>query len=329
VKNKKKVIIVLGEPNSVFIEILSKVLSKNIYKKKIKYPLILIGSKNLLISQLKLLKKKINFEELKIKNFQSKRLQNKTYLIDINYKFKHPFEKISYKSKKYISGCFKIAFKYLNSRKANIVINGPVSKEHFLSKLYPGVTEYVFKNTKKKISKKPVMLIYNKKLSVSPLTTHIALKDVSKQINQKLIINNVLAINDFYKKKLNIIPNIALMGLNPHCESKSKFNEEKRIIKPAIIKLKKRKISISGPFSADTFFLKENIKNYQSIVGMYHDQVLTPFKTIFNFDASNITLGLPFMRLSVDHGPNERMLGKNKSNTKSLENIFDFIHSLK
>ena len=62
---------------------------------------------------------------------------------------------------------------------------------------------------------------------------------------------------------------------------------------------------------------------------MYHDQILTPFKTIFGFNASNITLGLPFIRMSVDHGPNEKMLGKNKSSTESLVNIFNFISSLK
>ena len=88
-------------------------------------------------------------------------------------------------------------------------------------------------------------------------------------------------------------------------------------------------MEVSGPHSADTFFLKKNIDNYDCIIGMYHDQVLTPFKTIFGFDASNITLGLPFLRISVDHGPNEVMMGKNKSNTKSLENIFDLIYLLK
>ena len=118
-----------------------------------------------------------------------------------------------------------------------------------------------------------------------------------------------------------------MLGLNPHCETKSKFNEEHLIIKPAIQKLKKKKINVSGPFSADTFFLNNNISNFNCVVGMYHDQVLTPFKTIFGFDASNITLGLPFLRMSVDHGPNEDMLGKNKSNTKSLENIISFINS--
>ena len=173
------------------------------------------------------------------------------------------------------------------------------------------------------------MLIYNKRLSVSPITTHIPLKNVNKKINQKNIINNIYTVNNFYLKNFKIKPKIALLGLNPHCETKTKFNEENLIIKPAMKKLKKNKINVSGPFSADTFFLKKNISNYNSVIGMYHDQVLTPFKTIFGFDASNITLGLPFLRMSVDHGPNENMLGKNKSNTQSLENIINFINSLK
>ena len=88
-------------------------------------------------------------------------------------------------------------------------------------------------------------------------------------------------------------------------------------------------VNIEGPFPADTFFLKKNLKKYQSVIGMYHDQVLTPFKTLFGFNASNITLGLPFLRISVDHGPNQNMIGKNKSNSDSLESIFHLINSLK
>ncbi len=328
-KIKKPLIIVLGEPNSVFIEILTKVLIKYKVKKNIDYPVVLIGSKKLILSQLKILKKKLYFEIIDKKFFKYKKLKNKIYLIDINYNFKKPFEKISTKSKKYISECFKEGLKLMNSRISDKIINGPISKKHFLQNKYPGVTEFIFDKSKKKILKKPVMLIFNKNLSVSPLTTHIPLKKVNSQIKQKNIINNVIAINDFYKKKLNIKPKIAILGLNPHCETKAKFNEESSIITPAINKLKKRNININGPFSADTFFLKKNISKYNSILGMYHDQVLTPFKTIFEFNASNITLGLPFLRLSVDHGPNEEMIGKNKSNTKSLENIFNFISSIK
>jgi len=329
VKIRKPLIIVLGEPNSVFIEILVKVLNKNSTKKKINYPIILIGSKNLILSQLKFLKKKLIFKVFDEEFILNNRLKNKIYLIDVMYNFKKPFDVISKKSKYYISKCFQVGLNLLNNKIGDIIINGPISKKHFLQNKYPGITEYIFNKSKKKISKNPVMLIFNKKFSVSPITTHIPLKIVNKKINRKIIENNILIINDFYKTKLGIKPKIAILGINPHCESGSKFNEEEIIIKPVINKLIKKKIEISGPYSADTFFLKKNIDNYNSVIGMYHDQVLTPFKTIFGFKALNITLGLPYMRMSVDHGPNEKMIGKNKSNTESLECIFDFINFIK
>jgi len=329
VKIRKPVLIVLGEPNSIFIEILSKVLNKKKIKKKINFPIIIIGSSKLIYSQLKKLNKKLFLNILDTKNLRHTKISNKIYLIDVKYNFKKPFEKISKNSKNYISKCFDIGLKIINSKLSDIIINGPISKKHFLENKYPGITEYIFNKSKRRISKNPVMLIYNKKLSVSPITTHIPLKYVHRKINQKKIINNILNVNNFYIKNLSLKPKIAILGLNPHCESNSKYNEELKIIIPAIKNLKKRQIDIHGPFAADTFFLKENFSKYNSVIGMYHDQVLTPIKTLFKFDASNITLGLPFLRLSVDHGPNETMIGKNKSNTKSLENIFNFIHNIK
>jgi 4-hydroxythreonine-4-phosphate dehydrogenase len=89
--------------------------------------------------------------------------------------------------------------------------------------------------------------------------------------------------------------------------------------------LKKKKYNIYGPFPADTIFLQANRKQFDVIVGMYHDQVLTPLKTIFEYDAINITLGLPFIRVSPDHGPNEKMLGKNISNPLSLIKAISFL----
>ncbi len=328
-KIKKPIIIILGEPNSIFTEILSKALNKKKIKKKINYPIVIIGSKNLLDTQLKVLRKKINFSLINPKNVIHNKLKKGLYLIDVKYNFKKPFDIISNKSKNYISKCFDIGVKFLNEKKSEILINGPVSKKHFLENKFPGVTEYIFNKSKKKISKNPIMLIFNKNFSVSPITTHIPLKNVNKNINRKLVENNIIKINNFYKEKLNQKPKIAVLGINPHCESTSKVSEENAIIVPTIKKLKKKKLYIDGPFSADTFFLKNNMKKFNTVVGMYHDQVLTPFKTIFGFDASNITLGLPFIRISVDHGPNEDMIGKNKSNTKSIENIFNLIHSLK
>ena len=169
------------------------------------------------------------------------------------------------------------------------------------------------------------MLIYNKKLSVSPLTTHLPIKDVHKKISKNKIIEHVQLINKFYKNRLKIKPKIAITGLNPHCESNYSTSEETKYIKPAISYLIKKKFKVSGPYAADTIFLKDISKKYDVIIGMYHDQVLAPAKTLFGFKSINITLGLPFIRISPDHGPNTKMLGKNLSNPSSLIEALKFL----
>ena len=93
--------------------------------------------------------------------------------------------------------------------------------------------------------------------------------------------------------------------------------------------LLKKKYNVSGPYSADTIFLKNNRKNFNVILGMYHDQVLTPLKTLFEYDAINITLGLPFDRITPDHGPNFEMIGKNKSDPSSIFYALDFIEKIR
>ena len=178
-------------------------------------------------------------------------------------------------------------------------------------------------------SEEPVMLIYNKNLAVSPLTTHIPIKNVSKFIKKKKIINNITKINDFYKSKLKIRPNIAVMGLNPHCETIDRVSEEIKEIIPAIKYLVNKKIKVCGPIAADTFFLEKNLKKFDVVVGMYHDQVLTPAKTIFKFEAINITIGLPFIKVTPDHGPNIDMVGKNKSDPSSIFYAFEFLDRLR
>ena len=179
------------------------------------------------------------------------------------------------------------------------------------------------------MKKEPTMLIFNPNFSVCQITTHVPLNKVSKILSKKKIINDVININNFYKKIIRIKPKIAILGLNPHCESVQKKSEEDKVIKPAIKNLLKNKINVKGPFSADTFFCKKNLTSYDVAVGMYHDQVLTPMKTIFNFDAINLTLGLPFIRVSPDHGINSIMLGKNKSDPRSLVCSFNFFKKIK
>jgi 4-hydroxythreonine-4-phosphate dehydrogenase len=111
---------------------------------------------------------------------------------------------------------------------------------------------------KKTNTKDFAMIIYNKKLSVCPMTTHLPIKYVSKRINKLELIKKVRLINKFWKTKLNKKVKIGITGLNPHCESIDNFNEDKSIISPAIKRLKKLKYNVKVPYAADTIFLKNN-----------------------------------------------------------------------
>ena len=308
--NTKYIVIVLAEPYSVFSEILGKYFSKKIRSKK---KIIIIGNIKLFEDQLKVLRYKINLNEI---NNLSEASINKINIININFEYKKIFTKISSKSNDYIENSFKKSLQIiLQKPKDFILINGPVSKKSFLKKKYFGITEYLSKKTN---SKNEVMLIYNDKISVTPITTHLPLKKVVKKVTKDKICNTIFEINNFYKNRLKRKVKIAILGLNPHCETTDKFSEEEKIILPSIKFLRKNRINIDGPFPADTFFLKKNINKYDVAVGMYHDQVLTPIKTLYNFNAINITVGLPFVRISPDHGPNSNMLGKNKSDPSSF-----------
>ena len=316
----KAILIVAGEPNSIFLEIFFKSLINNNFKT----PIILIASKDLLIKQMKQLKFDFKINLINEKNISFNVLNNKKInIINIDYKFKKNFNKISKNSNTYIENCFNAALSLLKTNTFTGLINGPISKKTFLKEKFFGMTEYFASKTFNK--DKFAMLIYNKKLSVSPLTTHIPLKDVYKSITKNKIINLVILINEFYKKKFKKIPKIAITGLNPHCESNYNNSEEEKIIKPAIKSLIKKKFNVSGPFPADTIFMQKISKKYDVVIGMYHDQVLVPMKTLFGFDAINITLGLPFIRISPDHGPNEKMIGQNKSNPQSLIQAIKFL----
>ena len=316
----KPLIIIAGEPHSVFLEIYLKCFVKYKFKK----PNILIVSKKLLLAQIKFFKYNLMVEMIDFNNIDFKNLsKNKINIIDVDLKFDKIFENISIKSNKYLKQCFKIALKLLKTKNFSGLINGPISKKHFLKGKFLGITEYLAKKNKK--TENIAMLIFNQKLSVSPITTHLALKDVSKHISKKKIYSHVNLITNFYKKKFKRKPRIAITGLNPHCESNFRNSEEKTIIIPAIKNLIIKNFLVQGPFPADTIFMRQNLKNFDVVIGMYHDQVLSPMKTLFGFDAINITLGLPFIRITPDHGPNFSMLGKNLSNTESLMKALKFL----
>ena len=306
--NYKPILIVPGETKSIFFEIFFKSLKSKNYNSG----LIIICNKKKLDKEIKKFNFKKNIQLLNVYKIDPKNIKkNNIYLIDVG----------NLSPSNYVMDCFNVAFKLIKSGLTNKLINGPVDKSKTLKKRYLGITEYISKKFNKK---KFAMLIYNEKLSVCPITTHLPLKLVTKEISQKTIKEKVNIVDEFYKNFLKFKPRIAVVGLNPHCESIHNFNEDQKILLPAIKSLKKR-ININGPFPADTLFLKKNRKNYDVIIGMYHDQVLAPIKTLFEYNAINITLGLPLIRVSPDHGPNKNMVGKNKSSPVSLIKALNFL----
>jgi len=313
------ILIVPGDPKSVFFEILFKSLKNRLFKS----PIILICCKQILRKEIKKFKFKKKINEIDINELDNiKAFSKKLYLINILCKSsKKKNLNLKYQNK-YIHKTFDVAIQLIKQKISTKLINGPINKENFLNKKFLGITEYISNKFKKYDT---AMIIFNKNLAVSPITTHLPLKLVSKNINQELIMKKIKIVNKFYKKIFNKKPNLAVAGLNPHCESILKLNEDKYLVKNAVKKLIKQNIKISGPYSADTLFMKNNRKKFDVIIGMYHDQVLTPIKTLYEYDAINITAGLPFLRVSPDHGPNKKMIWKNVSNHLSIFRCLEFL----
>jgi len=315
---KKNIIIILGEPNSISSEIFLK--SINTLKKK-KLNFIFIGNFSLLKKQAKFLgyKKKLNFfnhEYNKIK-------YNKFSFIDIEYNQKKPFDLKKNRSRIYLDKCFLLALQLLKNKVGIGLINFPINKSKFTKNKFRGITEYIAAKTNNK--GKENMLLFNEEFSVLPLTTHISLTKVPKSIAFKKIEHACKNVTLFYKKTLKRKKfKIGILGLNPH-NGEDGFigNEEKKIIIPAINKLKKR-YPVYGPLSPDTSFLQRKKMKLDVLIGHYHDQVLTTFKNIFNFNAINITIGLPFIRISPDHGTGLEILGKNIASAESFIKAINF-----
>ncbi|SVC79105.1 uncharacterized protein METZ01_LOCUS331959, partial [marine metagenome] len=228
-------------------------------------PWFVIGSIRLLNLQKKKLKYQIKIKKIDT-NFKINDLKGgELPVYDIAYNQKKPFEEISNKSNKYIFKCFDVAIKFVKDKKILGFINCPVSKEHLFKNKYQGITEFLSRKTAQKDNE--VMLIYNKELSVCPVTTHIPLGQVNKNISQYKIVKKVKTINNFYKKIFSKKPNFAILGLNPHNFSSSKKSEEKKIINKAIKTLIKLKIKVAGPIAADSSFVIFKKYKFDVIIG--------------------------------------------------------------
>ena len=218
------ILVVPGGPESIFFEIYFKSLKKI----KVKNPIILIASKELVKIQIKKFKFKkkikiINAQNLILKNFNNKYIN----IINVDYIKPKKIEKNLTKNNIYIYNCFRKAFEIIKKYKFKRLINGPINKKSFLNKKFLGITEFIsdYFNVNKS-----AMLIFNKKLSVCPLTTHLPIKLVPKHINKKVLYEKIILINNFYKTKFKKKPKIAILGLNPHCESVLTYNEDEKLL---------------------------------------------------------------------------------------------------
>jgi 4-hydroxy-L-threonine phosphate dehydrogenase PdxA len=290
---KKTILILPSDPNSVNYEIIKKTLFF-FNNKKNKNNYVFVGDKKDLTDYTNSKNNNLKFVDIK---------KNRN-------------------TKLYLQSCFKKSFELLKNKKAHGIINMPLNKK-FLPKRYPGFTEYIsnFFNT----NGKETMLLFSDNFSVCPNTTHIPLNLVSKQLSKNKIKKNILNIFNFYKNVVGLKkPIIGIMGLNPHngVDFKGRL-EEDTIIRPVIREMRKNNVQIQGPLSPDSAFNEIQSKKINCLIGNYHDQVLPTFKYINKFKAINITLGLPFLRISPDHGPAQEIQGKNIANPDS------FLYALK
>ncbi|WGD48991.1 4-hydroxythreonine-4-phosphate dehydrogenase PdxA [Bradyrhizobium sp. CB1650] len=166
----------------------------------------------------------------------------------------------------------------------------------------------------------PVMMLWSPRLAVVPVTIHVSLRDALAELTSELIVSTVRIVAAELTSRFGIArPRIAISGLNPHAgEDGSLGHEEQTVITPAIKVLRNDGVEAKGPLPADTMFHDAARNTYDCAVCMYHDQALIPIKTIAFDDAVNVTLGLPFIRTSPDHGTAFDIAGTGKANPASL-----------
>ena len=318
----KNILIVSGDPNSINSEIIIKAFKK--LKTSVKKKIFLVSSYDLIKKQFKILKAKQKL--VKVSNFKEDIDSKCLKIFDIKLKFDNPFKVNNRNASKFILDSLNFAHNLAISNKNTALINCPVSKTLLKNKGF-GITEYLaVKNNIKDNSE--VMLIRNDSLAVCPVTTHIDIKRVPKKINISIIIKKINRIDQWFKLKLNKKPKIAVLGLNPHNAELKKNSEEIKIILPSIKRLKNKGINVNGPYASDTIFINK-YKKFDVIIGMFHDQVLSPFKAIYKFDAINLTLGLNYLRVSPDHGVAFDIIKKSKASSKSLEKCIEFVEKFK
>lgn len=314
----KKILITLGEPAGIGPD-LGVLLSEKYLDKKT----IIIADPTLLEQSAKKIKRKISLNILD--NIDSELISGKGCInvLPVELNIRNTPGKLNPKNAGYVIKTIQLAAELCKQGFAGGMVTGPISKS-VLNKggfKISGHTEFLADIC----NCKSVMMLMNKKMKIALHTTHVPLDDISKYITKKAIRETVLIVNHDMRVKFKIKrPKILITGINPHAGEDGMLGKhESMIIEPTVRKLKTDGVLIDGPVPADTAFLKKNILKYDVILTMFHDQGLPVIK-FDNFKTTvNITLGLPIIRVSVDHGTALDLAGTGKVDISS------FVESIK
>jgi len=222
-----------------------------------------------------------------------------------------------------VTASIEAAVEMVQSGEARAVVTNPISKSQLYQAgfEFPGHTEYLAALAAENgHAPHPVMMLASDILKVVPATIHIPLKDVHGALTQDLLAKTIATTDRDMRRRFGLArPRLAVSGLNPHAgEDGGLGREEVETIRGAIIAAQEAGLDVSGPYPADTLFHAAARTRYDVAICMYHDQALVPFKTLAFEDGVNVTLGLPFVRTSPDHGTAFDIAGTGKANPRSL-----------
>lgn len=293
----KTLVFTCGDINGIGPEISIKAINKlyNPQKRKI----VFICPSNVFENNITIANPKFPFKFYK-REINESLSSSYVSIIDIG-KVKHDFGRPTKVSGKTSAHAIELSYQLISEDKNAAVVTAPISKNAFeLAGIdYPGQTEFYGKLSG---CDRLMMLFISRKLIIGLSTIHTPHKLVSEILSIELLNDKLSIFNESLEKDFNKSnPSIAVLGLNPHAGEEGRIgNEEREIIIPAIKKVNNR--NISGPYVPDAFFGAKHFKDYDAVLGMYHDQVLIPFKMI-NFEKGvNYTAGLNIVRTSPDHG---------------------------
>lgn len=312
----KYIIVTSGEPSGIGPDICLEIAYINFNN----YIPIVVGNIDLLKERAIILNKKIKIIEITqddLKNNLIKHyIKDTLFVYNVKIYDKNCIGKINIKNASYVLEILNISIDFIKKKYSNIIVTSPISKIviNSIQKGFKGHTEFFQENFN---LDNVLMMLANKYMKVALLTTHVRISKLSQYITKKNL-NNALNILIAQLKIFGITnPKVAVLGFNPHCgEGGILGDEEINIISPVINTWQNKGFLVSGPYSADTIF--NFSKKFDVLLAMYHDQGLATLKYADFFNSVNITLGLPFIRTSVDHGIALDLAGNKLARADSL-----------